>query len=138
MSLNHKRNNAFVEYFQQKEGNRMEDTRDLREEALEGENMPGEEPMEEQTGASEPADSETAQAEKKEDKHDKFRRMAESRMNKAVDALRLIKNLSSSSYSYTQEEVEHMFSCLQHELDETKKAFAPKGPKAKSSFKFDD
>lgn len=54
-------------------------------------------------------------------KHKNFKRLAESRTEKALDMIDLIGNLSNKSfYEYTQEEVETIFDALQKALDENK------------------
>ena len=57
-------------------------------------------------------------------KHDCFKRLAESRTNKILDMLNLLGNLSNkSNYTYEKEEVEQIFSVIQSRLDEVKTKF---------------
>ena len=50
----------------------------------------------------------------KESREDRFRRLAEARVNKIIAMIRLLGNLSSRSiYAYTLEQVEQIFSALQ-------------------------
>ena len=70
-----------------------------------------------------------------ESKHDKFKRIASRRVQKAIKDIGNIKNLSKSSYEYTEEEVEKIFNALQGTLDDTRNAF--KGQKSeKKAFEF--
>ena len=66
-----------------------------------------------------------------ESKHDKFKRLATRRVSNAIKKIEMIGNLSSSSYEYTEEEVEKMFSSLQGTLDNVKGLFSSKQPEAK-------
>lgn len=60
-------------------------------------------------------------------KHDCFKRLAEKRVNKMLDMIDLIGNLSNkSNYEYTKEEVDKMFSAIQSRLDEVRTDFEKK------------
>lgn len=60
----------------------------------------------------------------KESKNDRFHRLAEARVNKIIDMMRLLGNLSSNlNYAYTHDQVEQIFSALQTELIRTKMRF---------------
>lgn len=59
-----------------------------------------------------------------ESKHDKFKRLATQRVTNALKKVELIGNLSSSSYEYTAEEIEKIFTSLQQTLDNTKGRFS--------------
>lgn len=60
----------------------------------------------------------------KESKAEKFRRLAEARVNKILALIRLLGNLSGTNvYSYTREQVEQIFSVLQLELLKAKLRF---------------
>lgn len=72
-----------------------------------------------------------------ETKEQKFIRLAEYRMNKAIKAVESISNLSNrNSYEYSEEQVNAMFSVLENTIAEVKSAFQPK--KVKSAFSFGD
>lgn len=59
-----------------------------------------------------------------EGKREKFVRLAEGRVNRALKDIRLIGNLSNRSvYSYTQEDVKKIFRALQRELELAKSRF---------------
>ena len=59
-----------------------------------------------------------------ETKEEKFRRLAELRVNAALDRIRLIGQLSNrGNYGYTDEQVEMIFKALQKALVETKSKF---------------
>lgn len=56
-----------------------------------------------------------------EDKREKFVRLANQRVNKALDQLRLIGNLGNrSSYEYSEEDAKKILRALQKALDDTK------------------
>ena len=60
----------------------------------------------------------------KESKRDKFVRLAEARTNKIIDMLQLLGNCSNTStYSYTQSDVDKIFSTIESEVREVKKKF---------------
>ena len=53
----------------------------------------------------------------KESKIDRFRRVAEARVNKIIKMIRLLGNCSETGvYEYTDAQVEYIFSALQSEL----------------------
>ncbi len=70
-------------------------------------------------------------AEKAEEtKAEKFIRLGEYRMNKAIDAIGRIENLANrSAYDYTPEQVEAMFSVLESKVAEVKAKFTAKKAK---------
>lgn len=60
-----------------------------------------------------------------ETKREKFVRLAEARTNKIIDMLQLLGNCSNSStYEYTQQDVDKIFSAIESEVREAKKKFA--------------
>ena len=58
-----------------------------------------------------------------ETKGQRFVRIAEPRVTRACKAVRLLGNLASSSYEYTEEQVDAMFGAVQKSLDEARAAF---------------
>lgn len=55
-----------------------------------------------------------------EDRKDRFKRLAEKRVNKVIKEIRLIGNLSrKSAYKYTNEDIEKMKKAIHAELKET-------------------
>lgn len=73
---------------------------------------------------------ETKKVQDNESKADKFVRLGEYRVNKVIDAIGRLENLSSrTNYEYTQEQVEAMFSIMEKRLLEVKGRFAPKKEK---------
>lgn len=60
-----------------------------------------------------------------ESKADRFRRIAEARVNKIIKTLRLLGNCSRYMYESSEEQVNKIFSTLQQELDEAKAQFSP-------------
>lgn len=76
-------------------------------------------------------------AKENETKAEKFIRIGEYRMNKAVDAIGRLENLANrSSYEYTQEQVDAMFQALEGRVVEVKSRFAPKKAPEGKSFSF--
>ncbi len=77
-------------------------------------------------------------AEKAEEtKAEKFIRLGEYRMNKAIDAIGRIENLANrSAYDYTSEQVEAMFSVLESEVAEVKAKFTATKAKENTAFSF--
>ena len=67
--------------------------------------------------------------------HDKFRRLAESRVNRALNDIRLIGNLSNkNNYDYTSEEVDKIFRALDSELKQVRARFL-EGARRESEFR---
>ena len=69
----------------------------------------------------------------KESKEDRFRRLAEARVNKVIPMIRLLGNLSNTGiYAYTRHQVEQIFTALQLELVKAKMRFLqPQGKRNK-------
>ncbi len=65
-------------------------------------------------------------------KQQNFKRIAENRINKIIDLISKLHNLSNSSfYEYTDEQIDKMFDTLQKELDRQKEEFKKKGKNRK-------
>ena len=59
-----------------------------------------------------------------EDKNKNFKKLANIRVNRAIDAMRLIGNLSNKqNYEYTDAEVQAIINALEAELKEAKNKF---------------
>ncbi len=59
-----------------------------------------------------------------ETKRDRFKRIAEARVNKILDMMRLLGNCASpSNYEYTDEDIKKIFTALERELKNTKNKF---------------
>ena len=72
-----------------------------------------------------------------ETKAEKFIRLGEYRINKAMDAIGRIENLANrSAYDYTPEQVEAMFSVLESKVAEVKAKFAATKAKENTAFSF--
>ena len=80
----------------------------------------------------------TAVAEKPgKTKAEKFVRLGEYRINKAIDAIGRLGNLANkSSYEYTAEQVEAMFLVLESKVAEVKQKFIPAKAKGNVAFSF--
>ena len=71
----------------------------------------------------------------KESKDERFRRLAEARVNKILHLFRLLGNLSwTANYAYSREQVEQIFTALQLELAKTKIRFLQDQEKVKKRF----
>ena len=69
-------------------------------------------------------------------KRDKFVKLAEARVNRAVRDLRLVGNLSNrQAYSFGEEDVRKIFRALQKELDAAKVRFGGDGTAAPEGFR---
>jgi len=69
-------------------------------------------------------------------KEEKFVRLAEARVTKAIKDIRLIGNLSNkNTYAYADDDVRKMFRALQKELDAAKSRFGNEGGKSDEIFK---
>ncbi len=58
-----------------------------------------------------------------ESKADKFKRLAQSRVNNAISKIDLIGNLSSSSYEFTADQVERILYSVRAAVDDVDKKF---------------
>lgn len=57
-------------------------------------------------------------------KKENFKRIADNRVNKIVDLISKLHNLSNASfYEYTDEQIKEMFNLIQNELDKQKQLF---------------
>ena len=69
-------------------------------------------------------------------KRDNFIRLAEARVTRAIDAMRVIGNLSNrSNYEYSDEDVKKMITTLQAELTALKAQFKTKSGTSVQGFK---
>ena len=67
---------------------------------------------------------------------ERFVDLAQKRVNKTVNDIRLIGNLSNkTNYSYTEEDVKKIYSALRTALDEMKVRFEIKGSEEKQIFR---
>lgn len=66
---------------------------------------------------------ETNQKVNQESKEQRFVRIAEPRITRACKAISLLGNLASSGYSYTDAQVDAMFTAVQKSLDDARAAF---------------
>ena len=59
----------------------------------------------------------------KETKEQKFKRLAEVRVNNALQKIKLIENLANPSYSYTPEQIEKIITALKASIAEIEQKF---------------
>lgn len=81
------------------------------------------------------AETKTAPAqEQKETRADAFKRLANARVSKALQAIEVIGNLSSANYEKTPEQVAKIMGALQAELDTLEAKFEKPDAVQKSGF----
>ena len=69
-------------------------------------------------------------------KNEKFKKLAEKRVNEAIKKLQLIGNLANTrNYSYTDSQVKQIFSALDTEIRELKAKFNTNTKEQKFKFK---
>ncbi|NLG90214.1 MAG: hypothetical protein GX494_13610 [Clostridiaceae bacterium] len=74
----------------------------------------------------------------KETKRERFVRIAEARTNKIIDMIHLLGNCSNTStYDYTEADVNKIFSVIDNELKETRKKFSKFHSKKNTRFKLE-
>ncbi len=71
-----------------------------------------------------------------ETKEEKFKRLAEARMNKALEQFKLIENLASSNYSFTPEQVQKIVVSLQMGVASLERTFQKALDKRNNKFEF--
>jgi len=59
----------------------------------------------------------------KETRKERFTRLAEKRVNKAIDLIRIIGNLSSQQYEFTTEQIEKIIVALKAAIEELEEKF---------------
>jgi len=70
-------------------------------------------------------------------KHEKFVRLAEKRVTRALESIRIIGNLANkSNYSYKEEDIKQILSALKSELDNLKTKFSSNSSSEKYQFRF--
>ena len=80
---------------------------------------------------------ETKKIQDNESKADKFVRLGEYRVNKVIDAIGRLENLSNrTNYEYTQEQVEAMFSTLELWVADVKAKFTVTKTRENATFSF--
>jgi hypothetical protein len=73
------------------------------------------------------------------DKRKKFIQLAEARVGRAMNDIRLIGNLSNrSAYAYADEDVRKIFKTLQKELDAAKSRFGGETGSRETEFRLGD
>ena len=79
----------------------------------------------------------TKKVQDNESKADKFVRLGEYRVNKVIDAIGRLENLSNrTNYEYTQEQVEAMFSTLELRVADVKAKFTVTKTRENATFSF--
>ena len=71
-------------------------------------------------------------------KREKFIELANKRVNKSINAVRLVGNLSNkSNYDYTSEDIKKIFDALETELKNCRNLFEKHGQKEKKPFRLE-
>ena len=71
-------------------------------------------------------------------KREKFIELANKRVNKAINAVRIIGNLSNkSNYDYTSDEVKKIFKALTTEVEKCQSLFEKNGNREKKPFRLE-
>lgn len=74
-----------------------------------------------------------------ESKADRFRRVAEARVNKIIDMIRLLGNCSQTNiYEYTDEQISYIFSTLREKLDAAENRFHMPAVQKEKRFSLND
>lgn len=69
------------------------------------------------------------------DKAERFQKVATARTQKIIDMMRLLGNCANrGNYSYTDKQVEAIFSALQYELDQAKAKYTQQEVKTEERF----
>lgn len=74
----------------------------------------------------------------RESKSDRFRRVAEARVNKIIKMVRLLGNCSGIAYKHTPEQVQQIFTTLQTELDKAKQRYTEPADTGKKRFRLSE
>jgi len=73
------------------------------------------------------------------DKRKKFVQLAEARVSRALNDIRLIGNLSNrSAYAYSEDDVRKIFRTLQKELEAAKSKFGGEAGAREAEFRLED
>ena len=73
------------------------------------------------------------------DKAERFQKVATARTQKIIDMMRLLGNCANKgNYTYTDKQVEAIFSALQYELDEAKAKYTKQETKGEKRFHLPD
>ncbi len=71
-----------------------------------------------------------------ESRRDKFERLANSRVNKAIKAIRIVGNLSNkNTYEFSDADIQKIFRALDSELKSTRKRFDSSNDSEEPTFK---
>lgn len=72
------------------------------------------------------------------DKRSKFVQLANQRVTRAIDQIRLVGNLSNrAAYDFTEEDTKKIIKALQRAVDAAKLRFSESGPASDQAFKLE-
>ncbi|MEQ3713505.1 hypothetical protein [Lentibacter sp.] len=73
-----------------------------------------------------------------ESKHQKFRRLAEARTNKAISAIRSLSKLSNKNhYDYSDDEIKKIFAVLKREISDAQTLYSASLARTNPKFNLD-
>jgi hypothetical protein len=73
-----------------------------------------------------------------ETRQQKFRRLGEARITRAINAVRLVGNLASPNYEYTEQDAMRILGVLEEALDNVRSKFLRKKGKHTLAFSWED
>ena len=73
-----------------------------------------------------------------ETKRERFLRIGTARMNRVLDHIRLLGNLSNSNYEWTEQDIRTIQNAIVDELGKTTARFQKAGAKEKAEFSFSE
>ena len=83
---------------------------------------------------TEPSETTESTGQASESKEERFTRLAKKRTQAAIEKIRLLENLSSSSYGYTDEQVQKMLGALRQAVEDVERKFNKQPKMEKSPF----
>ena len=83
---------------------------------------------------TEPKETTESTGQASEYKEERFIRLAKKRTQAAIEKIRLLENLSSSSYGYTDEQVQKMLGALRQAVEDVERKFNKQPKMEKSPF----
>lgn len=83
---------------------------------------------------TDPNETQEPAAQPSETKEARFVRLATKRTQAAIEKIRLLENLSSSSYGYTEEQVQKMLTALRQAVEDVERKFNKQPKMEKTPF----
>jgi len=83
---------------------------------------------------TEPNETTEATGQASESKEERFVRLGTKRAQAAIEKIRLLENLASSNYGYTDEQVQKILASLRQAVDDVERKFNKQPKSEKTSF----